>query len=188
MMTRTEPARLEVVWKRLLFCLRKPKDLRDFARRLNLSGDERVMDYGCGMGAIAFFTVKRLPRGHLVCVDASQRWLNACKRTLRGYEGVDVCLPDEPGLKSGSFDLIYCHFTLYRLSPDKLARAMERIAGWLKPGGMFLLREPMGAFERLKMIKLLAGQNGLTLQSSRVTDVARLGNVLESLYKRNEEK
>lgn len=188
MMMRAEPARLEVLWQRLLFCLHKPRIFRDFARRLNLSGDERVMDYMCGMGGIAFFTAKRLSRGQLVCVDASQRLIKACRRTLRRYEGVDVCLMDEPRLESGSFDLIYTHFTLYRLPPDELTWVMERIAGWLKPGGMLLLREPMYAYERLKQIKLLAGQYGLMLQNSRVTDAARLGNVLECLYKRNEEK
>ena len=188
MMTRAEPARLEVLWQRLLFRLHKPRAFRDFARRMDLSGDERVMDYGCGIGPIAFFTAKRLPRGQLVCVDASQRLIKACKRTLRRCEGVDVCLPNHPGLESGSFDLIYCHFWLYRLSPDELPLAMERVAEWLKPGGVFMLREPMDAYDRLIRIKQLAGQNGLTLQNSRITDAARLGNILESLYKRNEEK
>ena len=188
MMMRAEPARLEVLWQRLLFCLHKPRVFRDFAISLNLSGDEQVMDYMCGMGGIAFFTAKRLSRGQLVCVDASQRLIKACRRTLRRYEGVDVCLMDEPRLESGSFDLIYCHFWLYRLSPDELPLAMERVAEWLKPGGMFMLREPMDAYDRLIRIKQLAGQNGLTLQNSRITDAARLGNILESLYKRNEEK
>src|SRR4029450_14051737 len=37
--------------------------------RLDLKGDERLLDIGCGRGAVLLMAAKRLPRGRAVGVD-----------------------------------------------------------------------------------------------------------------------
>src|SRR4051812_49646509 len=44
---------------------------RDVLDRLELRGDERVLDAGCGTGRVTAALVERLPRGEVVAVDGS---------------------------------------------------------------------------------------------------------------------
>src|SRR5687767_1327382 len=43
----------------------------DVLGRLELAGDERVLDAGCGTGRVTRLLLDRLPRGQVVGVDAS---------------------------------------------------------------------------------------------------------------------
>jgi trans-aconitate 2-methyltransferase len=40
--------------------------------RMGLRGDERVLDAGCGSGRVTALLAERVPRGHVVAVDASE--------------------------------------------------------------------------------------------------------------------
>jgi trans-aconitate 2-methyltransferase len=40
--------------------------------RLDLAGDEGVLDAGCGSGGVTALLAERVPRGHVVAVDASE--------------------------------------------------------------------------------------------------------------------
>src|ERR1700681_4871791 len=50
--------------------------------RLRLTGDERVLDAGCGAGRVTAQLLERLPRGHVVAVDASTSMLATACQTL----------------------------------------------------------------------------------------------------------
>ena len=54
--------------------------------RLRLSGDETVLDLGCGTGRDAEHLLTMLPRGHVVAVDGSSQMLG----TLRGRLADDL--------------------------------------------------------------------------------------------------
>ena len=77
-----EPARLELFLTRLAFLLCGKSVYQAFADCLPLNGNERVLDFGCGMGTVAYYAAKKLAHGHLTCLDISERWLNACRKTL----------------------------------------------------------------------------------------------------------
>ena len=68
--------------------------------RLELSGDETVLDAGCGTGKITRLLVERLPRGHVVAMDASPDMLSVAGRELASFgsrvEFVRAALPDLP--------------------------------------------------------------------------------------------
>ena len=66
-----EPSRLEILLTRLAFYFYGKSVYRSFADRLPLKGGERVLDFGCGMGTVAYYVAKRLPLGHLICLDIS---------------------------------------------------------------------------------------------------------------------
>lgn len=40
--------------------------------RLELAGDETVLDAGCGSGRVTRLLLERLPRGHVIAVDNSE--------------------------------------------------------------------------------------------------------------------
>lgn len=52
--------------------------------RLELSGDEVVLDAGCGSGRVTEMLLERLPRGHVVALDASESMLVEARRRLAG--------------------------------------------------------------------------------------------------------
>ncbi|MDJ0269060.1 MAG: class I SAM-dependent methyltransferase [Aigarchaeota archaeon] len=106
---------------------------------LELSGDEVVIDLGCGTGALTAMIAQRLERGSVVGVDASLRMLEHARmraaqqglsnmRLLnRPIEGV------EEALQGGGFDAVVSSHVLHWLkSPSTLFQAASHL---LRPGG-----------------------------------------------------
>ncbi|HHU89666.1 MAG TPA: class I SAM-dependent methyltransferase [Clostridiaceae bacterium] len=177
-----DPTRLEMFLTRLAFLLYGKPIYKAFADRLPLHGGERVLDFGCGMGTVAYYAAGPLPHGQLTCLDISGRWLNACRRTLRGYRNIIFLHLEAPALPPDSFDVIFCHFVLHDISASELERVVPALAKSLKTGGALVLREPLEEMEKLSAIKRLTEQSGLVLKDSRIIDVSLMGNTLESVY------
>lgn len=179
-----EPVDIEMLLTRLAFLICGRSVYKAFADRLPLDGEEHVLDFGCGMGTVAYYAAKRLTRGHLTCLDISARWLHACRKTLRKYGNVSFLLsgPDSPALAAYSFNVVYCHFVLHDVPASALKKVIPALAGTLRSGGVFVWREPLHKTEKLSLIKELAALSGLSLKQSRITDIPLMGNALESIY------
>lgn len=54
--------------------------------RSRFSGDERVLDAGCGTGRLTAELSRRLPRGSVTALDLSQRMAAAARETLRNAQ------------------------------------------------------------------------------------------------------
>jgi trans-aconitate 2-methyltransferase len=50
--------------------------------RLELAGDETVLDAGCGSGRVTQMLLERLPRGHVVAVDSAESMVEHARETL----------------------------------------------------------------------------------------------------------
>jgi trans-aconitate 2-methyltransferase len=50
--------------------------------RLELRGDETVLDGGCGSGGVTELLLERLPRGHVIAVDAAPSMVEHAQRQL----------------------------------------------------------------------------------------------------------
>ena len=61
---------------------------RDVLARLELDGDETVVDAGCGTGRVTAALVERLPRGKVIAVDGSPAMVEEARRRLP--DSVDV--------------------------------------------------------------------------------------------------
>ena len=53
--------------------------------RLELAGDETVLDAGCGSGTVTEQLLERLPHGRVVALDGSGRMLEEARRRLAGH-------------------------------------------------------------------------------------------------------
>ncbi len=179
-----EPSYGEVLLKRTVFRICGKSVYKSFADRLPLAGGEAVLDFGCGMGTVAYYAARRLPRGSLTCVDISRRWLAACRKTLRRHTNVSFWLGelDEFPLPGGCFDLVYCHLVLHDIPCGDLQRIVPALAGQLKAGGRLVLREPLEEAHKIRWIHALMLESGLCQQSSVITDIPIMGNVLENTY------
>ncbi|HHU49941.1 MAG: class I SAM-dependent methyltransferase [Caldicoprobacterales bacterium] len=177
-----EPACLEILLTKIAFILYGKSVYKDFADRLPLKGWEHVLDFGCGMGTVAYYAAKKLPLGHLTCLDISERWLKTCRKTLRRYGNINYLLWKSPVLNKKSLDVVYCHFVLHDISHGELEKVIQLLVESLKPGGILAFREPLNETEKISLIKLLVEQKGLILKDSRITDIPMMGNALESIY------
>jgi arsenite methyltransferase len=119
---------------------------------IGLRGDERMLDLGCGRGAVLLIAAKLVPRGSAVGVDIwrADQTGNSMQATLANAdaEGVadrvelhtrdmtDLAFPD------GSFDLVVSNLAIHNL-PDNHARraAIDEAVRVLRPGGRVVIAD-----------------------------------------------
>jgi trans-aconitate 2-methyltransferase len=83
---------------------------------LNVNGDERAIDAGCGSGRLTGDLMERLPNGRLIAIDRSWNMLLTARANLRPVLGsrvsfVQVSLPDLPF--AGWADLVFSTATFH---------------------------------------------------------------------------
>jgi trans-aconitate 2-methyltransferase len=59
---------------------------REVLERLELRGDETVLDAGCGSGRVTRYLIERLPHGKVVAVDASPSMIDMAREVLRDQD------------------------------------------------------------------------------------------------------
>ena len=104
--------------------------------RLELRGDETVLDAGCGTGRVTRHLVERLPRGRVIAVDVSPEMLAIAARTL-DPDRVEIVRADLTELTLDEpVDAIVSGAVLHWvLDQDRL---YERLHAALRPGGRLL--------------------------------------------------
>lgn len=107
--------------------------------RLDLHGDEFVMDAGCGTGKLTAELLERLPEGRVIALDRSVNMIEKAEEFLvpRFGDRVTYVVADlntvEPGRIAGNLDLAFSTATFHWLPDhDRLFRWIHSI---LKPGG-----------------------------------------------------
>jgi trans-aconitate 2-methyltransferase len=103
--------------------------------RLELRGDETVVDAGCGSGRVTEQLLERLPRGRVIAVDASEKMLDAARRRV-GSDRVTYLHQDLAALDLGEderADAILSTATFHWIADQ--AALYWSLAGALKPGG-----------------------------------------------------
>ena len=107
---------------------------RDVIDRLDLRGDERVLDAGCGSGRVTEELLERVPDGEVVAVDGSAAMVEQLKERLGdrveafASDLLELSLdqPVDAILSTATFHWIDDHETLF-----------ARLHAALKPGGRF---------------------------------------------------
>ena len=100
--------------------------------RLDLEGDERVLDAGCGSGRVTAELAKRLPRGGIVAADGSEAMIAKARERLgdrASYLVTDLLEleVDRPA------DLIFSTATFHWVLDHE--RLFARLRAALRPGG-----------------------------------------------------
>jgi len=114
----------------------------DAVARLELRGDEAVLDAGCGTGQVTATLLERLPRGRVVALDGSQAMLDAARGRFAGDARVclvhaDLERPLDPLLGRAALDAIVSTSTFHWVRDhDGLFR---HLAAVLKPGGQLVV-------------------------------------------------
>jgi trans-aconitate 2-methyltransferase len=106
---------------------------REVLDRLELGGDETVLDAGCGSGRLTELLIERLPDGHVIGVDASASMIEAARRRLG--DAADLRVADLVGLDLGddTVDVVFSTATFHWIADhDALFRSLRAV---LRPGG-----------------------------------------------------
>src|SRR5882672_6694466 len=120
---------------------------------LQLRGDERILDLGCGRGAVLFLAAQNLSRGRAVGVDIWHRADqsgNSEKAARRNAmaEGVadriELMTADitQLPLESDQFDLVLSNVAIHNIKGKaNRAKALEEAVRVLRPGGRLLIAD-----------------------------------------------
>jgi trans-aconitate 2-methyltransferase len=114
----------------------------DAVARLELRGDETVLDAGCGTGQVTATLLERLPRGRVIALDGSSAMLDAARERFAGDPRVAFVHADlgeplagrlgwEPVdavVSTSTFHWVRDHDTLFR-----------HLAAVLSPGGQLVV-------------------------------------------------
>ena len=105
---------------------------RDVLQRLDLAGDETVLDAGCGTGRVTAALVERLPEGRVIAVDGSPAMVAQARMRLPA--AVDVREADLLELElEAPVDAVVSTATFHWISDHD--RLFARLRDALVPGG-----------------------------------------------------
>ncbi|HOI14446.1 MAG TPA: methyltransferase domain-containing protein [Methanoculleus sp.] len=113
----------------------------ELIRKINLTGDERVLDLGCGEGKVTAEIAARLPSGSVLGLDFSRDMIAFARErfppeqypNLRLIEGDMLDLPFD-----GEFDVVFSNAALHWVADH--GRVFSGIARALRPGGRILIQ------------------------------------------------
>lgn len=136
-----------------------PRHPHLFAKELmfRLAGDlrgKRVLEVGCGEGVAS---VQLTYCGADVdAVDISPVSIDVARRRAAVHrQDVSFRVADvtrEDVADAGTYDVVWCDLILHHLT-DSLAAVMDGVRRWLKPGGIFIAREPVAYAGWLKAVR-----------------------------------
>src|SRR3954464_4995638 len=106
---------------------------REVLDRLELRGDETVLDAGCGSGRLTERLIDRVPDGRVIGVDVSASMIDAARKRLGA--DADLRVADLVGLDLGgeTVDVVFSTATFHWIADHDALFASLRAA--LRPGG-----------------------------------------------------
>jgi len=108
-------------------------------RELALRGDERIVDFGSGLGQFTCAMARAVPRGNVVGIERSdEQRAKAVAEPNVEYRAGDV-LNLDLGDEWGTFDVAHARFVLEHV-PDPL-RVVEAMVRAVRPGGRIVLED-----------------------------------------------
>lgn len=107
---------------------------------------ERILDLGCGGGALAFAVLDRYPQAQATLVDFSEPMMEEARKQLASYgDGSEFVLHDlaDPawcGAIAGRapFDAVVSGYAIHHLTHERKRELYAEILDILKPGGVFI--------------------------------------------------
>ena len=137
-----------------------PQRLRWAVERLRLSGDEAILEIGCGRGVAVSLICPLLRSGMIAAIDRSATAIEAAAERNAAFvaEGKasfhQAAIEDFEG-KPGAFDIVFAvNVNLFWLEAERGLASVRRLLA--KGGKLFLFYEPPSPAQRDKVARQLA--------------------------------
>ena len=117
-----------------------------YFKTFELSGNEKILDFGCGGGTGSCCLAKLLnDGGHLTCVDVANYWIDKAKCRSKRYTNVECLAGDirELDIPERSFDIISIFHVIHDIAPEERQGISDRLATLLNRNGKLFIREPI---------------------------------------------
>jgi ubiquinone/menaquinone biosynthesis C-methylase UbiE len=115
-----------------------------------LRGDERVLDVGCGTGALAYALAPLV--GEVVGVDSSEEYLAAAREDAADNCSFVVGDAEALPFDYGDFDLVGCLRVLHHVArPELVVAEIVRVT---RPGGRILIADQLGDVDPMRSLEL----------------------------------
>ncbi|MCJ7622321.1 MAG: class I SAM-dependent methyltransferase [Anaerolineaceae bacterium] len=114
---------------------------QELIRKLNLKGDESVLDIGCGDGKISAEIASHLTSGEVVGIDSSSEMIALSQKYFPAntYKNIQFCLMDASKLPfEEEFDIVFSNAALHWVQDHR--PVLKGIFNSLKNGGIALLQ------------------------------------------------
>jgi len=107
--------------------------------RLGVQPGWRCLELGCGNGSIAQALAERVaPTGSVLASDIDLKYVADLQAPCLEVRRIDIL---QDAIEDGSYDFVVARALLHHLTPAA-GKALERMVGALKPGGVLLSIEP----------------------------------------------
>ena len=161
---------------------------KNYVSRMNLQGNERVLEIGCGGGNLSRFLAESLPFGKLVCIDVSEYWIKKAENRLRKFRNIRFQTSDILDFNERNyFDIAVLHYVLHEIQEEKRAGAIKILSKSLNGKSRVYIREPIRKIHGIpseEIKKLMEQENFLELISREGYSFPIRGKIYEGIFER----
>ncbi|MDW5564131.1 MAG: methyltransferase domain-containing protein [Methanomassiliicoccus sp.] len=99
----------------------------------------RVLDIGCGTGALSAAVLRSRPEAELTCLDMTKEMLDIARQRLSGHDNVGYVVADIHDFQlDGPYDAVVSSLALHHIGSDEEKKAIYRkVFDALRSGGCF---------------------------------------------------
>ena len=177
-MSLNDPSRFQLVMHDLFFHSLLRPWYRRYADSLGLRGDEKVLDFGSGSGALSRFMARRLLEGGglVTCLDKSAAWIERAKKRLGRFPNVEFIQGDitQLDIEDAAFDVAAIHFVLHDIESEAMRSTLDCISRALKDDGRLFIREPTKGDHGMPAEEIRRLMNSAGLEESESVESKRL--------------
>ena len=116
-----------------------------YIESIPLLGSENILDFGSGGGIASKILIKRIPDGHLTCLEPSTCWIKRLRKRLGTFKNITFLNTyiENANIPDNTFDVILIHHVLHDIHPDKRVGVLKNLSKVLKSDGRIYVREPI---------------------------------------------
>lgn len=113
---------------------------RELIAKLNLRGDERILDVGCGDGKVTAEIARALPHGEIIGLDSSAEMIRFARKHFAPQKFPNLAFHERDARNlrfTQPFDILFSNATLHWV--DDHPAFLRGAAACLKPGGRLVV-------------------------------------------------